>query len=81
MIWDGAKGFYPPVYLEEDFPSSQWTQETVNQIFRDGIDFLVRQLEKATGEKPSDAPYGCYAANCVITWNAAEGRHEIYIYY
>lgn len=81
MIWDGAKGFYPPVYLEEDFPSSQWTQETVNQIFRDGIDFLVRQLEKATGEKPSDAPYGCYAANCVITWNAAESRHEIYVYY
>lgn len=81
MIWDGAKGYYPPVYLEEDFPSSQWTRATVNKIFRDGIDFLVGQLEKATGEKPSDAPYGSYAANCVIYWNASENRHEIYICY
>lgn len=81
MIWDGASGYYPPVFLERDCPESCWNQEWVEATIKRNIDFLVSQLEKATGEKPSDAPYGAYAANCVVRWNASAGYHEIYIYY
>lgn len=81
MIWDGAASFCPPVFLERDCPESCWNQEWVEATIKRNIDFLVSQLEKATGEKPSDAPYGAYAANCVVRWNASAGYHEIYIYY
>lgn len=81
MIWDGATGYNPPVFLERDCPESCWNQEWVEATIKRNIDFLVSQLEKATGEKPSDAPYGSYAANCVVRWNASAGYHEIYIYY
>ena len=81
MIWDGAGGYNPPVFLERDCPESCWNQEWVEATIKRNIDFLVSQLERATGEKPSDAPYGSYAANCVVRWNASAGYHEIYIYY
>lgn len=81
MIWDGAGGHNPPVFLERDCPESCWNQEWVEATIKRNIDFLVSQLERATGEKPSDAPYGSYAANCVVRWNASAGYHEIYIYY
>ena len=81
MIWDGAGGHNPPVFLERDCPESCWNQEWVEATIKRNIDFLASQLESATGEKPSDAPYGSYAANCVVRWNASAGYHEIYIYY
>ena len=81
MIWDGATGYNPPIFLERDCPESCWNQEWVEATIKRNIDFLVSQLENATGEKPSDAPYGSYAANCVVRWNASAGYHEIYIYY
>lgn len=80
-IWDGCRSYFPPIYLERDCPESCWNQEWVEATIKRNIDFLVSQLEKATGEKPSDAPYGSYAANCVVRWNASAGYHEIYIYY
>ena len=81
MIWDGATGFNPPIFLERDCPESCWNQEWVEATIKRNIDFLVSQLENDTGEKPSDAPYGSYAANCVVRWNASAGYHEIYIFY
>lgn len=81
MIWDGATGYNPPIFLERDCPESCWNQEWVEATIKRNIDFLVSQLENATGEKPSDAPYGSYAANCVVRWNASAGYHEIYIFY
>lgn len=80
-IWDGSRSYFPPIYLERDCPESCWNQEWVEATIKRNIDFLVSQLERATGEKPSDAPYGSYAANCVVRWNASAGYHEIYIYY
>ena len=81
MVWDGARSYFPPIYFEEDYPSSQWTQEKMNSVIKEMVDAVKRAVEEADGRKITDAPYGAYAIYCAVTWNAAAGYHEMYVYY
>lgn len=82
-IWDGCSGFFPPTYFEEDYPSSQWTQEQMNAAMKEMVDYVKARFEKNGRWIPHvDGKDGeATAINCVIRWNAAGGYHEMYAYY
>ena len=82
-IWDGCSGFFPPTYFEEDYPSSQWTQEQMNAAMKEMVDYVKARFEKNGRWIPHvDGRDGeATAINCVIRWNAAGGYHEIYAFY
>lgn len=82
-IWDGCSGFFPPIYFEEDYPSSQWTQEQMNAAMKEMVDYVKARFEKNGRWIPHvDGKDGeATAINCVIQWNAAGGYHEMYAYY
>ena len=82
-IWDGCSGFFPPTYFEEDYPSSQWTQEQMNAAMKEMVDYVKARFEKNGRWIPHvDGRDGeATAINCVIRWNAAGGYHEMYAYY
>lgn len=82
-IWDGCSGFFPPTYFEEDYPSSQWTQEQMNAAMKEMVDYVKARFEKNGRWIPHvDGRDGeATAINCVIRWNAAGGYHEMYAFY
>lgn len=82
-IWDGCSGFFPPTYFEEDYPSSQWTQEQMNAVMKEMVDYVKARFEKNGRWIPHvDGRDGeATAINCVIRWNAAGGYHEMYAFY
>lgn len=81
MVWDGARSYFPPIYLERDCPESCWNQEWVESAIKQKVDYVKKAVEEADGRKITDAPYGAYGINCVVKWNASANRHEIYVYY
>ncbi len=78
--WDGCGSFFPPIYFEEDYPSSQWTQEQMNAAMKEMVDYVKSRVEAAGRWHPEDPRY-VMSINCVIRWNAAGGYHEMYAYY
>ena len=78
--WDGCASFFPPIYFEQDYPSSQWTQEQMNAAMKEMVDAVKRAVESAGRWHPEDPRY-VMSINCVIRWNAAGGYHEMYAYY
>lgn len=82
-IWDECSGFFPPTYFEEDYPSSQWTQEQMNATMKEMVDYVKARFEKNGRWIPHvDGRDGeATAINCVIRWNAAGGYHEMYAFY
>lgn len=82
-IWDGCSGFFPPTYFEVDYPSSQWTQEKMNAVMKEMVDYVRARFDKNGRWKPHvDGKDGeATAINCVIRWNAAGGYHEMYALY
>ena len=82
-IWDGCTGFFPPIYFEEDYPSSQWTQEQMNAAMKEMVDYVKARFEKNGRWIPhEDGRDGeATAINCVVRWNATGGYHEMYAYY
>lgn len=82
-VWDGCSGFFPPTYFEEDYPSSQWTQEQMNAAMKEMVDYVKARFEKNGRWIPhvEGRDGEATAINCVIRWNAAGGYHEMYAYY
>lgn len=82
-IWDGCSGFFPPIYFEEDYPSSRWTQEQMNAAMKEMVDYVKARIVKIGRWIPHvDGRDGeASAINCVIRWNAAGGYHEMYAFY
>lgn len=78
--WDGASSYFPPVYFEEDYPSSQWTQEKMNSVMKEMVDAVKRAVDSAGRWHPEDPRY-VMSINCVVRWNATGGYHEMYAYY
>ena len=82
-IWDGCRGYFPPIYLERDCPESCWNQEWVESALRSKIDYIKSCLEAdGTWFAHVDGKEGeASAVNCMVRWNASANRHEIYVYY
>ena len=82
-IWDGCRSYFPPIYLERDCPESCWNQEWVESALRSKIDYIKSCLEAdGTWFAHVDGKEGeASAVNCMVRWNGAANRHEIYVYY
>ena len=82
-IWEGSRGYFPPIYLERDCPESCWNQEWVEAVIKLKVDYVKKTAIRLGRWSPVDeVPEGCASAvNCVVRWNASAGYHEIFVYY
>ncbi len=78
--WDGARSYFPPIYLERDCPESCWNQEWVESAIKQAVDYVKERVDAAGRWHPEDPRY-VMSINCVVNWNASAGYHEIYVYY
>ena len=78
--WDGARSYFPPIYLERDCPESCWNQEWVESTIKQAVDYVKERVDAAGRWHPEDPRY-VMSINCVVNWNASAGYHEIYVYY